>query len=54
MTKVKKYTEPVMVRLDKKTKAQLDQKCFDLMDEAVYGRRAIELCLKKDLINGKG
>ncbi len=52
--KVLKYTEAILVRLDKKTKMQLEQKTFDLqMNEAVYCRKAVELCLRKNLIDGK-
>jgi hypothetical protein len=54
MAKIKKYTEGTLVRLDKKTRLTLEQKCLNLeIDEAVYGRKAIELCLRKDLINSK-
>lgn len=53
MTKVKKYTESITVRLNKITRASLQHQCAKLeMNEAVYGRKAIELCLKKNLING--
>lgn len=55
MAKVKKYTETILIRLDKKNKTSLDQKCVDLeMNEAVYCRKAVELCLRKNLIDGKG
>jgi hypothetical protein len=52
--KVRRYTEPVLVRLDKKTAVLLRKECKKrIINEAVYGRKAIELCLKKNLINGE-
>ena len=52
--KVKRYTEKILVRLDKATRLKLDQKSYDLeMNEAVYCRKAVEKCLKEDLINGR-
>jgi len=53
MTKVRKYTEAIMVRLDKITHMNLEKKAYKLeMNEAVYARKAIEICLKRNLING--
>ena len=49
--KVKKYTEPILVRFDKQTKLMLQQKALEReMNEAVYCRKAIELCIKKKVI----
>jgi len=54
MRKVKKYTEKILIRLDKKTRIALEKKCYDMeINEAVYCRKAIEKCLKEDLINGR-
>ena len=51
MTKVKKYTEKVLVRLSKEKMLQLKIECKKLdINEAVYGRKAIEGCLKKHCI----
>jgi len=51
--KIQKYTEPMLVRLDKKTAALLRKECKKRqINEAVYGRKAIELCLRENLING--
>lgn len=52
MTKLKKYTEKVMIRLSGATYRQLKKTARHLeMNEAVYCRRAIELVLKRHLIN---
>jgi len=52
--KVKRYTHQVMIRLDERTFLDLKDSCRErLINEAVYCRRAVELCLKKGLINGK-
>jgi len=52
--KVILYTEPIMIRLTKEMMLRLRDKCSRLqMNEAVYGRKAIEICLKKNLINNK-
>lgn len=52
--KVKVYTEPVMVRLSKKGMSGLKNECKRLqMDEAVYGREAIRLCLKEHLVKSR-
>jgi hypothetical protein len=49
--KVVKYTEPMLVRLSKPQYKELQKECKKLvMNEAVYGRKAIILCLKKHLI----
>lgn len=51
MTKVKKYTEKVLVRLTKEKMLQLKVECKKLdMNEAVYGRKSIEKCLRKRCI----
>ncbi len=42
------------VSLDSDTMNKLEKKCAQLeMNEAVYGRRAIEICLKRNLIDGR-
>lgn len=52
--KLKIYTEPIMIRLNKETMLKLRDKCQKIqMNESVYGRKAIELCLKKNLINSR-
>jgi hypothetical protein len=53
--KVRKYTKAILVRLSEDIHTVLKEKCKDKqINEAVYARKAIELCLKKDLINGGG
>ena len=52
MPKIKRYTEIVMVRLSKKQKADLLAECEKIiLEPATYGRKAIELCLKRHLID---
>ena len=51
MEKVRKYTKTVMVRLDERTFLDLREKCRALeINEAVYCRKAVEKCLKKNCI----
>lgn len=51
--KVAKYTKPIMVRFDEHTFLQLKDMCRDKqINEAVYCRKSVQLCLKKDLIDG--
>lgn len=53
--KVKKYTHPILVRFDDHIFLSLKDQCREKqMNEAVYCRKAVELCLRKNLINGKG
>jgi hypothetical protein len=52
MTKLKRYTEGILVRLSKKQKADLLAECDRIpLEPAIYGRKAIELCIKKHLVN---
>ena len=53
MAKLKRFTEGVLVRLSKKQKADLLAECDTIpLEPAIYCRKAIELCVKKHLING--
>lgn len=52
MSKIKRYTEGVLVRLSKKMKADLLAECEKInLEPAIYGRKAVEICLKKRLID---
>ena len=52
--KVAKYTKPIMVRFDDHAFLQLKIKSQERqMNEAVYCRKAVELCLRKNLIDGQ-
>lgn len=51
--KISKYTKTVLMRLSPKTMLELASKSLALeINEAVYCRKAVELCLRKNLING--
>jgi len=51
--KISKYTKTVLLRLSPKVMLELESKALALeINEAVYCRKAVELCLRKDLING--
>jgi hypothetical protein len=51
MDKVRKYIKPVMIRLDERIFLDLKEKCKVLeMNEAVYCRKAVEKCLKRNCI----
>jgi hypothetical protein len=54
MAKIKRYTEGILVRLTKRTKADLIAECEKInLEQAIYGRKAIEYCLKNHLIDHK-
>jgi hypothetical protein len=49
--KIKRYIRTVLVRLDERTFLDLKERCQERqIDEAVYCRKAVEICLKKDCI----
>lgn len=52
MAKIKRYTEGILVRVDKKLKKDLVVECRKIsLEQAIYGRKAIELCVRKHLID---
>ena len=52
MAKIKRYTEGILIRLTKSTKARLLEECERInLEPAIYGRKAVEYCLKKHRIN---
>jgi len=54
--KVRRYIHPVLVRFDDHTFLALKDQCREkVINEAVYCRKATELCLRRNLIkNGSG
>lgn len=52
MGKIKRYTEAMLVRVSKKTKKALVAECKEInLEPAIYGRKSIEICLDKKLID---